>query len=41
MEDDNGLDNAIDYRMRWVRTELKKEGILSNPTRGFWKYNKG
>ena len=39
MED--GLDNAIDYRMRWVRTELKKEGILINPARGFWKYNKG
>lgn len=40
MEDENGLDNALDYRMRWVRTELKKEGILENPSRGFWKLAK-
>lgn len=37
LEDENGLDNALDYRMRWVRTEMKKDGILDNPARGLWE----
>ena len=28
LEDDSGLWTVFNYRMRWIRTELKKEGKL-------------
>ena len=33
-EDENGLGTAYNYRMRWIRTELKKEGKIINIKRG-------
>lgn len=36
-EDESGVGTAYDYRMRWVRTELKKQGKIYNPKRGIWK----
>lgn len=36
LEDPNGPGTEYDYRMRWVRTELKKHGFISNPNRGEW-----
>lgn len=34
MEDENSLGTAYEYRMRWVRTELK--GQILNPKKGYW-----
>lgn len=34
MEDENGLGTAYEYRMRWIRTELK--GQIINPKKGHW-----
>jgi restriction endonuclease Mrr len=25
------------YRMCWIRTELRKEGLIENPKKGIWK----
>ena len=36
-EDENGLGTAYNYRMRWIRTELKKEGKIINIKRGIWR----
>ena len=37
MENPGGDGTLLDYRLRWARTELKKEGIIINVNRGFWK----
>ncbi|MEG0553638.1 MAG: winged helix-turn-helix domain-containing protein [Lachnospiraceae bacterium] len=37
LEDDSGLGTVFNYRMRWIRTELKKEGKIVNIKRGIWK----
>ncbi|WP_243291612.1 winged helix-turn-helix domain-containing protein [Bacillus sp. FJAT-47783] len=34
IEDENGTGTMYEYRMRWIRTELK--GKLHNPKRGYW-----
>lgn len=34
MEDESGLGTVYEYRMRWIRTELK--GKILNPKRGTW-----
>lgn len=39
MEHPDGLCTLLDYRLRWVRTELKKKGIIVNVDRGSWKMN--
>ena len=36
IEDANCTGSEFSYRMRWVRTQLKKEGIIANPERGIW-----
>lgn len=33
-EDEDGIGTLYEYRMRWIRTELK--GMLKNPIRGLW-----
>ena len=35
-EDANCSGTACSYKMRWARTELKQNGIISNPKLGFW-----
>lgn len=37
IEDESGLDTVYNYRMRWIRTELKKEGKIKNIKRGVWR----
>lgn len=37
IEDENGCGTAYEYRMRWIRTELKQKKIIANPKRGEWK----
>ncbi|MFZ7133212.1 MAG: winged helix-turn-helix domain-containing protein [Eubacteriales bacterium] len=34
LEDESGLGTMYEYRMRWIRTELK--GQIINPKRGTW-----
>lgn len=34
MEDENGVGTVYEYRMRWIRTELK--GQILNPKKGHW-----
>lgn len=36
-EDESGIGTAYNYRMRWIRTELKKEGKIKNTKRGIWR----
>ena len=36
-EDENGVGTAYNYRMRWIRTVLKKEGKIINIKRGIWR----
>ena len=39
IEDANCTGTEFSYQMRWVRTDLKKKGILLNPQRGYWIIN--
>jgi restriction system protein len=34
LEDESGIGTMYEYRMRWIRTELK--GKILNPKRGVW-----
>ena len=34
---DDGTCSVFAYRMRWVRTELKKEGKIDSPIKGIWR----
>lgn len=36
MEDESGLGTKLNYRLRWVRTELKSHGKIKNIKRGTW-----
>ena len=36
IEDANCTGTEFSYRMRWVRTTMKKKGVLENPERGVW-----
>ena len=36
LEDESGLGTKLDYRLRWVRTELKEKNIIKNVKRGIW-----
>lgn len=38
IEDANCTGTEFSYRMRWVRTTMKKKGILENPERGIWGF---
>lgn len=38
IEDANCTGTEFSYRMRWVRTTMKKKGILENPERGVWVF---
>lgn len=38
-EDTNCTGTEFNYKMRWVRTDLKQKGIALNPKRGFWIIN--
>lgn len=37
IEEQNGTGTESGYRMRWTRTELKRNGHIDNPERGYWK----
>lgn len=37
LEGSQGTGTEFSYRMCWVRSSLKKEGMIENPTRGVWK----
>lgn len=39
LEDANFTGTEFSYRMRWVRTDLKGKGVLTNPRRGVWNYS--
>ena len=39
IEDANCTGTEFSYQMRWVRTDLKKKGVLLNPQRGYWIIN--
>lgn len=36
LEDDTSTGTVYNYKMRWARTALKQNGLLSNPSRGIW-----
>lgn len=36
IEDANCTGTEFAYQMRWIRTNLKNQGIVSSPKRGFW-----
>ena len=36
IEDANYTGTEFGYQMRWVRTNLKNQGLISSPKRGFW-----
>jgi restriction system protein len=33
---DKGLESAVDYKLAWARTYLKKYGLIENSSRGVW-----
>lgn len=37
IEDANFTGTEYSYRMRWVRTQLKQDGLITNVKRGEWK----
>lgn len=37
IEDSNFTGTEYSYRMRWARTDLKNQGLIVSPSRGFWK----
>ena len=36
LESNTGSGTEYSYRMRWARTELKQQHVISNPKRGEW-----
>ena len=38
LEDENGIDTKLNYRLRWCRTNLKNKNKIKNVKKGFWKY---
>ena len=36
-EDESGVGTEYNYRMRWIRTELREEGKIKNIKRGIWR----
>ena len=34
---DYKITTVFDYRMCWIRTELRQQGIISNPAKGIWE----
>lgn len=36
VEDANCTGTEFSYQMRWIRTNLKNQGLISSPKRGFW-----
>ena len=36
MEDENGIDTKLNYRLRWCRTNLKQRKKIKNVKRGLW-----
>lgn len=38
LEDENGVDTKLNYRLRWCRTNLKNKNKIENVKKGFWKY---
>lgn len=36
VEDANCTGTEFVYQMRWIRTNLKNQGLISSPKRGFW-----
>ena len=36
-EDESGVGTEYNYRMRWIRTELREEGKIKNINRGIWR----
>ncbi|WP_087064201.1 winged helix-turn-helix domain-containing protein [Intestinibacillus massiliensis] len=39
IEDANCTGTEFAYQMRWIRTDLKKKGIIQNPQRVYWSLN--
>lgn len=37
IEDANCTGSEFGYQMRWIRTDLKKKGIIDNPSKGYWE----
>ncbi len=40
MEDENGVDTKLNYRLRWCRTNLKTKGKIENIKKGTWTLKK-
>lgn len=38
LEGSQGTGTEYSYRMCWIRSDLKKKGLIDNPSRGTWKY---
>lgn len=36
LEDESGLGTKLNYRLRWCRTNLKSQKIITNIKRGTW-----
>lgn len=36
IEDANCTGTEFAYQMRWIRTNLKNQGLIRSPKRGFW-----
>lgn len=36
IEDANCTGTEFAYQMRWIRTNLKNQGLIYSPKRGFW-----
>ena len=39
IEDANCAGTEYAYQMRWIRTDMKKRGLIKNPERGYWVIN--
>lgn len=37
LEDETGQGTMLQYRLRWIRTELKNKGIIINLGKGIWQ----
>ena len=39
IEDANCAGTEFAYQMRWIRTDMKKRGLINNPECGYWVIN--
>ena len=36
LEDESGLGTKLEYRLRWIRTELRSSKMIENVQKGIW-----